>query len=306
MGCGSWSDKAFTSYSTSMGRSVDLTTGRVTGSYTAQQMFKSSKLHESLNPYKVTRECCDTDEHPNTVPVILALDVTGSMGDASVEVAKTLNAVITELYKDVKDLEIMIMGIGDMSYDNVPLQVTQFESDIRIAEQLDRLYFEFGGGGNDYESYSLAWYFALNHTKIDAIDKRGKKAIIITMGDETLNPYIPNNGYQSSFELAIGDKLQGDIDTKQLYRDAKDKFDIYHIHVDHTSRPHNSFDHCKESFIEILGEDHVYQSNLNSIASVIIDIVTKASKNQEETFVSTESYSSDPGLTKTESGEIVW
>ena len=306
MGSGSWSDKDFVTYSCSLGRTVDSTTGSVIGTYSNQEIFRATKLNKDLDPYKAVRECKDTIEHPNTVPVILALDVTGSLGEVSVEIAKKLNTIVTKLYESITDLEIMIMGIGDMAYDFSPLQVSQFESDIRIAEQLDKLYFEFGGGGNEYESYSLAWYFALNHTKIDAIDKRGKKAIIITMGDETLNPYIPKTGFHSSFEIAIGDKLQGDIDTKQLYRDAKDKFDIYHIHVDHTSKTHNSFDYCKDSFIEILGEDHVYQSNLNSIASVIIDIVTKASKNQEETFVSTESYSSDPGLTKTESGEIVW
>ena len=65
---------------------------------------------------------------------------------------------MTKLYEDITDVEFMIMGIGDLAYDNSPIQISQFESDIRIAEQLDKLWFENGGGGNDYESYTAAWY----------------------------------------------------------------------------------------------------------------------------------------------------
>lgn len=53
-----------------------------------------------LDPKNVIRECCDTEEHPNTIPVILALDVTGSMGQAAVEVAKKLNVIMTKLNYD--------------------------------------------------------------------------------------------------------------------------------------------------------------------------------------------------------------
>ena len=151
MGGGSWTTSAFTSYSTSVGRSVDKSTGKLSGSYKSQDMYKMTRLHEKLNPKNVLRECCDSDEHPYTIPVILALDVTGSMGQAAVEVAKDINVVMTRLFKDVKDIEFMIMGIGDLSCDDAPIQISQFESDIRIAEQMDQVYFEYGGGGNAYD-----------------------------------------------------------------------------------------------------------------------------------------------------------
>ena len=88
MGGGSWTKTAFCTYSTSVGRSVDSVTGCVMDSLSNQEIYKSTKMDNMLNPYKVIRECRDSDEHPNTIPVILALDVTGSMGDAAVEVAK--------------------------------------------------------------------------------------------------------------------------------------------------------------------------------------------------------------------------
>ena len=232
MGGGSWTKTSFANYSASVGRTVD-DTGVVKTAYkSAQDMFKSRMIADALNPKGVIRECCDSDEHPNTIPVILALDVTGSMGSAAMEVAKKLNTVMTNLYEKVRDVEFLIMGIGDLAYDDAPIQASQFESDVRIAEQLDKIYFEAGGGGNAYESYTAAWYFGLNHTKLDCW-KRNKKGIIITMGDEPLNPYLPG----SPLRTVTGDSLQGDVDTAELYKEVVEKFDIYHLMVDdpHTS-----------------------------------------------------------------------
>lgn len=173
MGSGSWTTASFVNYATTRGYDTD-SRGVVTTNYSNQEMFKSKELDSSLNPKNVVRECCDSKEHPNTVPVILALDVTGSMGQAAVEISKKLNNIMTKLYEQVEDIEFMVMGIGDLSYDRFPIQASQFESDIRIAEQLEKVYFEFGGGGNSYESYTAAWYFGARHTKLDCWN-RGKK-----------------------------------------------------------------------------------------------------------------------------------
>ena len=207
MGSGVWREDTFRSYSRRVGRTVD-SSGRLAGDMNNQEMFVARSLDPILNPRDVLRECCDSEEHPNTVPVILALDVTGSMGQAAVEVAK----------------QFMIMGIGDFAYDRAPLQVSQFESDIRIAEQLDKVYFEFGGGGNGYESYTAAWYFGVNHVKLDAWN-RGKRGLIITMGDEELNPYIPGRNLAE----VTGRPVPGNVETKTLYKAAIEKYDIYRI-----------------------------------------------------------------------------
>ena len=271
MGSGSWTRDSFKSYSTSMGRSVS-STGDVSGSYHAQDMFKQRMIAPELNPLNVMRECCDSQEHPNTIPVILGLDVTGSMGGAAVEVAKKLNVVMTSLYEKVTDVEFMIMGIGDLAYDHAPIQASQFESDIRIAEQLDKIYFEGGGGGNSYESYTAAWYFGIRHTKLDCWN-RGRKGIIITMGDEPLNPYL----LKSQLSTATGDNLQGDVETKDLYEETSRKFDIYHLAVNDSQtsyRYHESG--IKESFRKYLDENHLRVVSMDNIANAIVDIVTCA------------------------------
>ena len=278
MGGGKWTRDAFTTYSTTIkGMSVD-STGSISGSYSNQEMFKSRGLDPALDPKNAIRECCDTDEHPNTIPVILALDVTGSMGQTAVEVAKKLNVIMTKLYEEVTDVEFMIMGIGDLSCDSVPIQASQFESDIRIAEQLDKIYFEFGGGGNDYESYTAAWYFGSRHTKLDCLN-RGKRGIIITMGDEQLNPYLPISGMRCGLSKATGDNLQADIETKDLYGEAVKKFDIYHLDVNHGRRWMNE-DSIEKSFKKYLDDNHFRRVTMDSIVNEIVDIIVSASENQ--------------------------
>ena len=269
MGYGTWTRADFADYSKRMKREVGKD-GKIVGSYTNQEMFKSKKLDPVLDPRNVVRECCDSEQHPETLPVILALDVTGSMGQAAVEVAKELNVIMTKLYDNTPDVQFMVMGIGDFAYDACPLQVSQFEADIRIAEQLDKLYFEFGGGGNNFESYTAAWYFALHHTRLDAW-KRNKKGILITMGDERLNPYIPLLGRHVSFAGVTGDTLQGDIETKNLYGEVTKKYEIYHLNVDH--RHGYDAEGIHNSWKEYMDKKHFRDVTINGIAGEIVDIV---------------------------------
>lgn len=269
MGCGSWKRDDFISYSKMRGRTVE--DGKVVGNYTAQSMFSSRCLPPELNPNGVVRECVDSSEHPNTIPVIIGLDVTGSMGMAGVEVAKSISKIIENLYEKYQDIEFMVMGIGDLAYDNAPIQISQFESDIRIADQLDKIYFEHGGGGNGFESYTAAWYMGLNHTKLDCW-KRGKKGIIITTGDEPLNPYLPRN----PLSHVTGDSVEADILTKELYELASEKFDIYHIAVNDKSTCFRLYDtKIQNTFGQLLG-DHLKVSTMDSLPTTVVDCIDDA------------------------------
>ena len=286
MGGGSWTKRDFVNYtcSTKTTASID----NVTGSYTVnsyQDIFKARHLDSALDPKNVTRECCDSEEHPNTIPVILALDVTGSMGTTAQEVAQKLNVIMTDLYSKVKDVEFMFMGIGDFAYDTYPLQVTQFESDIRIAEQVDKVYFEGGGGGNSYESYTAAWYFAAKHTKLDCWN-RGKKGILITLGDENLNPYIP---YRQLANVT-GDTLQADVETADLYKEVTKKYDVHHIYVDHHGWDYADF----KTWTDVMDGQHFHKCKVNDIAQLISDIVTSADTNT--TFVMCDAEDNSEGI----------
>ena len=290
MGGGSWTTSSFTSYCSTT-RGIDASNisldGTITAALNVQDVYKARHLDPTLSPMNVMRECRDSEEHPNTIPVILALDVTGSMGDAATEVAKKLNVVMTKLYDQIADVEFCVMGIGDLAYDNSPIQISQFESDIRIAEQMDKVYFEFGGGGNSYESYTSAWYMGARHTDLDCW-KRGKKGIIITMGDERMNPYLPHRPLKD----ATGDGVQADVDTTELYKEVCEKFDVYHLDVRHGWR-HD--DGIAPSWLELLDKQHFKEVTLDSIADTIVDIIVGASDNAVENTTTTNS-----------NGEICW
>lgn len=287
MGSGTFSSESFASYSHHVGRVYHADTGRVSG-----QTFQTSRLDPSLDPRKFTvRECANTEEHPNTIPVILALDVTGSMGEACRETAEALGVIITSLYTKFQDIEFCVMGVGDFAYDSAPMQMSQFESDVRIAEALDKIWLEHGGGGNAYESYTSAWYMGLYRTKLDCYDQQGRKGIIITMGDEPLNPYIP--------KAALNDKVnateENDIETKSIFEKASEKFDIFHIAVDSPKDCYKRYaKDIEKSFGQILGT-RLKISTIQQLAGTIEDCISESvqSAPTSTTFVN-------------ENGEISW
>jgi len=158
---------------------------------------KVRRIHESMEPAKaLLRECRDSVNHPNTVPIIIALDVTGSMGNIPHHMVKEglPHMVDSMIENGVKSPSILFLAIGDHQCDNAPLQVGQFESgDLELDNWLTRTWIEGRGGANEGESYLLAWYFAAHHTSIDSFEKRGKKGFLFTIGDEPSLRNLPAN-----------------------------------------------------------------------------------------------------------------
>ena len=148
----------------------------------------SHELSNAMNPNGVMlRESRDSDEHPNTVSIILALDVTGSMGSIPHFLVKEgLPHIMGNIIqRGIKDPQLLFLAVGDHECDQCPLQVGQFESSDELLDKwLTDVYLEGGGGGNAGESYLLAWYFAGFHTVLDSFKKRQQKGFLFTIGDE--------------------------------------------------------------------------------------------------------------------------
>lgn len=273
MGSGSWTTCAYDTYTkATYNVSADSIS---TANFATQDFYRSRSLADVLNAKDKIRECLDSDEHPNSYPIILALDVTGSMGSAATEAGKKLGEIMSSIYANdaITDPEFCVMAIGDLAYDYAPIQMSQFESDVRIAEQLDKVYFEGGGGGNRYESYTMAWYMGLRHAKLDCWN-RDAKGLIITLGDEQINPYLPMYGIQNY----AGDTVQADVETDILYGEVCEKYDVYHISVDDSRSSYgwnNQQNAVDKSWIKVIGEDHYRTSNLENLADTIIGIITE-------------------------------
>lgn len=273
MGGGNWTSKDWSSYSASRG---------ITGQSTVDSLYVSKKIKENLNPKGINfRESCDSTSNPQSTPIIVGLDVTGSMGDLAETIAKDgLNTLMIETYnkKPVTDPQIMFMAIGDAFSDDAPLQVSQFESDIRIAEQLLDIYFEGRGGGNGGESYLLSWYFAARHTKIDSFDKHGKKGFIFTIGDEPNHDLLTVEQIQRIF----GDNVEKNLTAEELLVEVSRMYEVFHLVVKDGERRHNSVTKwgklLGERTLEVL--DHtkipeIIESTMELISGKDIDSIIK-------------------------------
>jgi len=259
MGTGSWSSSTWSSYSRSRG--IDSATS-------VDHIYTAKKTDSKWLPKDVIREACDSDEHPNSTPIILGLDVTGSMDRVVTVAAKKLSVTVGEIINRnvVPDPQILFAAIDDyITTDNECLQVTQFESDIRIAEQLTELKFHSRGGGNRWESYALTWYFAARHTKCDAISK-GRKGVIITIGDDGCQPYIS----KSEAKEVFGDTIQEDINTKQLLNEINRDWEVFHISctqgTTYSSR-------VKDEWNDLLGTHHIIAEDINKLPEIIVSLL---------------------------------
>ena len=203
-----------------------LKTSRKIDSSSVDQIFKSRKMDDKFNPKFIqVREARDSEEHPNSTPIAIGVDVTGSKGYLSSEIIKnSLNELMKQLYstKLVEDPQLMFAAIGDTT-DEAPLQVTQFESDIRIAEQLMELWIE-GAGGDSPEDYQLLWYFLAKHTDIDCFNKRGKKGFCFTIGDAAFHDSVTGGNIKAIFNDDA--KLYR---TSELAKMASEKYELFHI-----------------------------------------------------------------------------
>lgn len=222
MGYGRWDNSDWNTYAKS-------TRGKST-----REVFNSSFMNKDMDPSKIkTRESRDSADNPASTPIILALDVTGSMGMIADSLAREGLGTLAEAILDrkpVTDPHIMVMGVGDASSDRAPLQVSQFEADIRIAEQLKKIYLEGNGGGNNHESYNLPWYFAATKTDVDCV-KHGRKGLLFTFGDEQ----CPDDLKAHHIKKFLGDSVPQDISTKDLLEMVSEKFDVFHVVIEEGS-----------------------------------------------------------------------
>lgn len=216
-----------------------------------ERLFKQAGCHALMNPKGVrARESRDSADHPNSLPIVFALDVTGSMGTIPKQLAQSELPNFMKVLTDsgVQDAQLLFMAVGDATCDDAPLQVGQFESTAALMDQwLTWSYLEGGGGGQNKESYELALYFLNEHTDTDAWNKRKKRGYIIMTGDEL--PYPAVSRHQA--EALIGDAVDEDIPTEAVVAALQERFEPFFLIPDLARR-----ERCERRWRDLLG-DHV-------------------------------------------------
>ena len=238
-----------------------------------EEIFHQRHIDPDMVIKGKVRESCDSEEHPNSFPIIIALDTTGSMGHIPMDLIKgSFPEIMKSIIEDgIPDPQVCFIGVGDCYCDRAPIQCGQFESSDELMEKwFQKVYLEGGGGGNPGESYNLAWYFALRHTVTDAWEKRHKKGVLITIGDEPCLAEIP----QADITNLFGDSVQSGAMSTELVKEVSERWELFHVHMGNS--PYYSS--VIEKWKKLLGEERVAvlpRDNYNLIpvvSSIILNV----------------------------------
>lgn len=268
MGRSTWDGASASAYASFTTRTAGLRT---------EEIYSSRTLDPYLDPLGVKlRESRDSAENPESTPIIVALDVTGSMGMIADVIARSGLGTLFESVFDRKIVpgpHVMFMGVGDANCDRAPLQVSQFEADKSIIPQLTKLWLEHGGGGNSFESYNLPWYFAAFHTAHDAFEKRGRRGYLFTVGDEQ----APEPLTREQIKRFVGDDVQqAAFESADLLAMAQRTYDCYHVVIEEGNHARAYPRAVRESWEPLMGQRLISLADHKKLAETIVSAIDVA------------------------------
>jgi hypothetical protein len=172
-------------------------------------------------------------ESRSTNPIIVAVDVTGSMASWPFEIFDRLPLLYNTLSQYREDLEICFAAIGDARCDLWPLQVTTFASGYDLEQLLGALYGE-GGGGDAPESYGLFAHWVNTHVKVPNAQE---KPFLILFGDAPMHATVN----KQLITRYLGDKVRTDVDAIETWKKLAAVWNVWFLRRP-TGRPHDKVD----------------------------------------------------------------
>lgn len=245
------------------------------------EIFAQTQCHALMNPKGLkVRESRESPDHPDSLGIIFALDVTGSMGDIPHLLAKKELPNLMKLLMacGIADPQLLFMAIGDATSDHASLQVGQFESTAELMDQwLTWTYLEGGGGGTGHESYDLAFYVAAQHTDMDNWVKRKKKGYLFLTGDELPYPAVSRH----QVEALLGEKLDEDIPIEEVIAAATETYHVFFLIPDQR-RAQN----CGARWRQLLGDHTIFMESPEdtcAVAAAIVGLTEKRLSSLDDT-----------------------
>lgn len=252
MGGGSWTTDKYNASTR-----AKISTGTTFGYDSKARSSNNYTPHENLDPKIVAKngiiESRDSNEHPNSLPIIIGLDQTGSMGGVPRNLQKSLAGIfdLIVLRGYAEDPQISIAAYGDLKCDPArsAVQMSNFESDNRIDENLDNLMLVGGGGNNGGETMSGLFYM-MEKVKSDAWEKRNKKGYAFFIADEI------------SLDLDMRDLADFTNDKEpiaplgfaDLAKKVMEKWEVYILVIDNWSA---EYQQSVKFYTEIFGQKNV-------------------------------------------------
>lgn len=214
------------------------------------------KVHPTLDVYGKVRESCDFEGVPS-IAIVFILDVTGSMLEVPPVIQKSLpkamRLLVDHRYTTEKP-QVLFGAVADSRGDAFPLQIGQFEADIRMESNLTSMVLGGGGGGpgseHSRESYELPLYYLGTRTEIDCWKKRGKKGYAFIFGDE--HPYSRLRRQDQEKYMGIHGE---DVPIEAVFKAAQEKYNLFFIIPGGTQ--HAGEEELARHWGELLGEERV-------------------------------------------------
>lgn len=159
-----------------------------------------------------------TSQSPN--PLIVAVDVTGSMQRWPAEIFDRLPLLYQTLSQYRPDLEISFVAVGDSKCDRWPLQTTAFANGFDLDTQLKALHGE-GGGGDIPESYGLFAWWVHTHVKTPNADR----PFLIIFGDAPMHPTVS----EGEVRHYLGDEIAQPVDSIGTFRQVSRSWNTWFL-----------------------------------------------------------------------------
>eukprot|EP00455_Lapot_gusevi_P042545 TRINITY_DN5056_c0_g1_i1.p1 TRINITY_DN5056_c0_g1~~TRINITY_DN5056_c0_g1_i1.p1 ORF type:complete len:379 (-),score=113.36 TRINITY_DN5056_c0_g1_i1:70-1137(-) len=199
----------------------------------SSEVFEKQKsLHPDLDP-KESKTCEAVD------PIVVALDMTGSMGTWSKIVFDKLPMFFGQLMLQgyVDDPSISFAAIGDAEAGQlVPLEVTPFAQGRDLDDQMKKVWLAKStshgytqhilyGAGNTYESYDLAAYYYAYKCQCTGLPP-GRKALFFVTGDESPFATVRASHIRAHIDP---DYHGGDIPLSQVFDKLNEQFEVFFV-----------------------------------------------------------------------------
>ena len=169
----------------------------------------------------------------STNPLIVAVDVTGSMANWPFEIFDRLPLLYNTLSQYREDLEICFVAIGDAGCDRWPLQATNFAGGYDLEQLLGSLYGE-GGGGDAPESYGLFAHWVNTHV---SIPNAAETPFMIVFGDAPMHPTTPRR----QINQVLGNRVNRDVDSIKAWQQLSQAWNVWFLRRP-TGRPGDRVD----------------------------------------------------------------
>eukprot|EP00005_Dracoamoeba_jomungandri_P006350 CAMPEP_0174261886 /NCGR_PEP_ID=MMETSP0439-20130205/12598_1 /TAXON_ID=0 /ORGANISM="Stereomyxa ramosa, Strain Chinc5" /LENGTH=302 /DNA_ID=CAMNT_0015346489 /DNA_START=57 /DNA_END=965 /DNA_ORIENTATION=+ len=202
-------------------REVSTTTSPTSYSSEASSLASRRVAHQDLDP---KGKDIATD---SLCPVVLALDVTGSMGDWPLIIWDKLPMFYGQIMMNeyLDDPHVSFAPTGDARSDKAPLQVSDFVVGMDMDDAIGKIYVERGGGAGCCETYELTAYYYLKHCTIPF----GSKPLFFFSADEDFYPEVAAADVKS----VIGDSLKSDLDASAVMKALALKFNVFVLRKTH-------------------------------------------------------------------------